>query len=97
MGELPPEKEQLTSDEVCCCGEGALHAGFTEIKSKVDGVYVVIKNVPALVCDKCDEAYITPEVSRQIDKIMDEFYSGKLRSKPLVVSEIAYTMASQQA
>jgi YgiT-type zinc finger domain-containing protein len=97
MGKLPPEKEQLKTDELCCCGEGVLHAGFTEITSKVDGVDVVIKNVPALVCDKCDEAYITPEVSHKIDKIMEEFYSGKLRSKPLVVSEVAYTLASQRA
>ncbi len=96
MGKLPPEKKQLKSDELCCCGEGVLHIGFTEMKSVVDGVDVVIKNAPALVCDKCDEAYITPEVSRKIDKIMGEFYSGKLRSKPLVVSEVAYTLASRK-
>jgi hypothetical protein len=50
---------------------------------------VVIKDVPALLCDCCDEAYITPEVSEKIDEIMEEFYAGKLLAKPLAAGVVA--------
>ena len=46
---------------------------------------LVIKDVPVLVCDCCDEAYIAPEVSEKIDEIREEFYAGRL----LATGEVA--------
>ncbi len=43
----------------------------------------MIKNVPALLCDLCGDAYFTPEVSREIDKIVKDFREGKLPAKPI--------------
>ena len=69
--------------DTCGCCKSKLHEGITEFVVKVKDEVVVIKDVPALVCDCCDEAYITPEVSEKIDEIMEEFYAGKLLAKPL--------------
>ena len=32
-----------------------------------------------LLCDLCDEAYLTPEVSREIDKIVKDFREGNVK------------------
>jgi len=31
---------------------------------------IVIKEIPAYICNQCKEAYFTPEISRKIDEIM---------------------------
>lgn len=38
---------------------------------------IVIRDVPALVCDCFDEAYYTAEVSRKIDAVMKDVHSGR--------------------
>ncbi len=51
---------------------------------------VVIKDVPALICDTCGEVEYTLEVSREIDVIMKEFFAGRLLAMPLAAGEIAF-------
>jgi YgiT-type zinc finger domain-containing protein len=75
-------------DNLCLCGRGKLHEGFTELKIRVKETLLVIKNVPARVCDLCDEAYISPETSRCIDEIMEKYRAGKLVVKPIPAGEI---------
>jgi hypothetical protein len=36
----------------------------------------------------CDEAYLTPDVSREIDKIVKDFREGKLLAKPIAAGEV---------
>ena len=74
-------------DDLCLCGRGKLHDGFTELKIKVQDTLLVVKNVPARVCDLCDEAYISPETSRQIDEIMQKYRAGRLVVKPIAAGE----------
>lgn len=81
------EKKELIPD-TCNCGRGKLRQGITEYVTKVNDGVVVIKNVPALLCDLCDEAYLTPEVSREIDKIVKDFREGKLLAKPIAAGEV---------
>lgn len=81
------EKKDLIPD-TCNCGRGRLRRGITEYVTKVNGGVVVIKNVPALVCDLCDEAYLSPEASREIDKIVKDFREGKLLAKPIAAGEV---------
>ncbi len=81
------EKKELIPD-ICNCGRGKLRHGITEYVTKVNDGVVVIKNVPALLCDLCDEAYLTPEVSREIDKIVKDFREGKLLAKPIAAGEV---------
>lgn len=75
-------------DDLCLCGRGKLHEGFTELRIKVQDILLVIKNVPARVCDLCDEAYISPETSMQIDEIMEKYRAGRLVVKPIPAGEI---------
>lgn len=75
-------------DDMCLCGRGKLHDGFTELKIRVEDTLLVIKNVPARVCDLCDEAYISLETSRQIDEIMEKYHAGKLVVKPIPAGEV---------
>lgn len=75
--------------DTCSFCKSKLHEGKKEFVVKVKNEVVVIKDVPALVCDRCDEAYITPEISEKIDEIMEEFYAGKLLAKPLAAGEVA--------
>ena len=75
--------------DTCGCCKGKLHEGFTEFIVKVKNEVIVIKDVPALVCDCCDEAYISPEISEKIDEVMEEFYAGMLLAKPLAAGEVA--------
>lgn len=75
-------------DDLCLCGRGRLHDGFTELKIRIENTLLVIKNVPARVCDLCDEAYISPETSTQIDTILEKYRAGRLEIKPIVAGEI---------
>ncbi len=75
-------------DDLCLCGRGRLHEGVTELKLRVQDRILVIKNVPARVCDLCDEAYISPETSKQIDELMKAYRAGRLAARPITASEI---------
>ena len=81
------EKKELIPN-TCSCGRGKLRHGTTEYITKVNRGVLVIKNVPALLCDLCDEAYFTPAVSREIDKIVKDFREGKLLAKPIAAGEV---------
>ena len=85
------EKRELIPD-VCNCGQGRLHRGVTEYVTKVECSVLVIKNVPALICDICGEAYLTPESSREIDKIVKDFREGRLLAKPIAAGEVDLKM-----
>jgi YgiT-type zinc finger domain-containing protein len=88
MDKSLPEEKRMIPDTCSFC-KGKLREGKKEFVVKVKNEVVVIKDVPALVCDCCDEAYITPEISEKIDEVMEEFYAGKLLAKPLAAGEVA--------
>ena len=75
-------------DDLCLCGRGKLHDGFTELRIRVEETLLVIKNVPARVCNLCDEAYISPDTSRQIDEVMEKYRACRLVAKPIPAGEI---------
>jgi YgiT-type zinc finger domain-containing protein len=75
-------------DDLCLCGRGKLHEGFTELRIRVEETLLVIKNVPARVCNLCDEAYISPDTSRQIDEVMEKYRACRLVAKPIPAGEI---------
>ena len=83
----------ISSDMCALCG-GKLHEGFTELVMKVGNEVVVIKSVPALVCNCCSEAYVTPEVSEKIDEVTQKFRAGKLLVRPLAAGEIELMMSA---
>jgi YgiT-type zinc finger domain-containing protein len=78
--------------ETCNCGSGRLHEGIIKYVAKVENEVIIIKNVPAWICDLCDEAYITPEVSKKIDEIMRAFQAGKLLARPIAAGQVELSM-----
>lgn len=85
------EKNELIPD-TCNCGRGRFHRGRTEYLTRVDDGVLLIKNVPAFICDICDEAYLTPEASREIDRIVKDFREGRLLAKPIAAGEVELKM-----
>ncbi len=72
----------------CSFCKGKLSNGKTEFIAKVGDVVISIKSVPAYVCENCGEAYFTPEISRKIDEIMEDFHEARLLAHPLAAGEV---------
>jgi YgiT-type zinc finger domain-containing protein len=48
------------------CKHGEAHAGRTNVVLQRGDTIVVIKDVPAEICDNCDEYYLSEEVTRRV-------------------------------
>ena len=80
----------MSSDTLdCCCGAGKMREGRHDFMARVGDEIVVVKDVPALICDTCGEVEYTLETSREIDAIMKDFFAGRLLAKPLAAGEDA--------
>ena len=75
--------------DCCNCAE-KMREGKHDFIARVENEIVVIKDVPALICDTCGKVEYTLEVSREIDVIMKDFFAGRLLAKPLAAGEIAF-------
>jgi YgiT-type zinc finger domain-containing protein len=62
--------------------------GRHDFRARVVDEIIVIKDVPALICDTCRKVEYMLEVSKEIDAIMKEFFAGRLLAKPLAAEEI---------
>ena len=82
------QEEAKMNSEGCCCGKGQLRPGSKDFVIKVGAEIIVIKAVPALICDVCEEAYFMPEISRKIDQVMKDFYAGRLQTRPVKAGEV---------
>ena len=51
------------------CKTGETHAGRTTINLTRADTLVVIKNVPADICDNCGEYYLSEEMTGQVLKL----------------------------
>lgn len=52
----------------CSFCKGKLIDGKTEFVAKIGNEILVVKNVSAMICNECGEAYYYPEESKKIDK-----------------------------
>lgn len=84
----------MTDSDICALCGGKLREGFTELVLKAGDVLAVIKSVPALVCNCCGEAYLTPYVSERVDQVMKEYQAGKLLARPMAAGEIELEMGA---
>lgn len=48
------------------CRNGNTAAGYTTVVLERDQTTLVIKNVPAEICDNCGEEYISADVNRKL-------------------------------
>jgi YgiT-type zinc finger domain-containing protein len=60
----------------CSLCKGKLHEGKTEFLAHAAGEVIVIKDIPAYVCDQCGEVYYTAEISRKIDGVMQSAHQN---------------------
>ena len=60
-------------DRCDLCG-GELKSGKTTLEIWRGEELLVIKGVPADVCQQCNEAYISAEVSERLDHFMGEYH-----------------------
>lgn len=49
------------------CGNGELVDGTTTFSADVEGTLLVVRNVPALVCDVCGEPFIDDAVAEELE------------------------------
>lgn len=72
----------------CSFCKGRLIKGETEFIVRVGSKLLVIRDIPAYVCEECGEAYYTPDISRKIDRIMKRFHESKLLVHPIAAGEL---------
>lgn len=77
--------------ERCTFCKGTLQEGKAEFMARVGDEIIVIRDVPAFICDRCGEAYYSAEVSQKIDAVMKDFHSGRLCCRPLAAGEVELT------
>lgn len=66
----------MEQDGCSSCG-GKLRKGNADFIVQVGNDIIVIKKVPALICEDCGYKYHTPDVSRKIDVVMKKYYESK--------------------
>jgi YgiT-type zinc finger domain-containing protein len=54
------------------CKHGETRNGTTTVTLERGGATIVIKSVPAQICDNCGEAYVDEAITRQLLGIADE-------------------------
>jgi YgiT-type zinc finger domain-containing protein len=73
----------------CSLCKGKLKKDMTEFMAQAAGEVIVIKDVPAYVCEQCGEAYYTVDTSRKIDRVMRDAHQKKLCMRPLPAGEVS--------
>ena len=51
------------------CKTGDIHPGLTVVNLNREGAAVIIKNVPAEVCDNCGEYYLSEDITQKVLEI----------------------------
>lgn len=87
MGEQSHTEADMIPDSCTFC-KGTLKEGKTEFMVRINHEIVVIKDIPAFICDQCNEAYFPPESSRKIDEILEKLRAGPVCGRPLAAIEV---------
>lgn len=66
------------------CGNKNLSLKKVEYIYKNNGEYIMIQNVPALVCDYCGEQYFEGEVLKKIEDMFFDIKNNKKVAKKLI-------------
>jgi len=64
--------EDLEGAPCMNCPEGEYQAGTTTRTLEQGDTILVVREVPALVCDLCGEAAFSPAVSKRLEELMEE-------------------------
>jgi YgiT-type zinc finger domain-containing protein len=65
------------------CGNEKFSEKKVEEVFNIDGKIYFIKNIQALVCDRCEEKYFTPDVHREIFKLINnqDLIKGRIETE----------------
>ena len=70
----------ISPERACgACGRGRRTPGTTTLTVTRDTIVLVYLNVPAEVCDVCDEELLAEETARAIERLTDEAIAGGVR------------------
>ncbi|OPY51830.1 MAG: hypothetical protein A4E49_02094 [Methanosaeta sp. PtaU1.Bin112] len=72
--------------ECCLCSVKMREGGYDFI-ARIGDEIIVIKDIPALICDTCEEVEYTLVVSREIDRIRKEFHAKRHQTGKAADSE----------
>ena len=64
------KEKPIGKDELCDFCGGKLSSKVTDIELKRRGRWVIIEDVPAEVCSRCGEKYLSAEVAEKIDRLL---------------------------
>lgn len=73
----------------CCRCSGKMREGRHDFIARIGDEIIVIKDVPALICDSCGEVEYGLEASREIERIREDLLAGRLGKRPQEAREIA--------
>jgi YgiT-type zinc finger domain-containing protein len=89
MDRLQNKEREIMKPDRCSFCKGKLINGKTEFIARVRDEILVVKNVSALICNECGEAYYSPDESRKIDKLMRKFHESNLLVHPIPAGELS--------
>lgn len=58
--------------ECVICKNGKTHQGTTTVTLEREGTIIVIKDVPAMICENCGEYYLDAKITKEILKRAEE-------------------------
>lgn len=71
-------REKNSKSKCPLCG-GQKKPGKTIYSVDLGFGVVVVRNVPATLCDQCGEEWISPEVASQLERLVEEARRKKLQ------------------
>ncbi len=58
------------------CKTGTTHTGKTNTLFEREGSFVIVKDIPALVCSQCGEAYFDEKTTRELYAKVNEILNN---------------------
>lgn len=77
-------REESLKSKCPLCG-GQKKPGKTIYSVDLGFGIVVVRNVPATLCDQCGEEWISPEVASQLERLVEEARRKKLQVEVVVL------------
>ena len=72
MGGGSVQDQETTGRSCVICKGGEVRAGHTSLTVERGRMTLVLKHIPALVCDHCGEAYLDEPTTSRIEQIAEQ-------------------------
>jgi len=67
----------------CVLCKGTMHNGTTHFPIDRDSQFLLVKNVPALICEQCGEMFIDDKVYQKIEEIVNSVQNSNVEIEVL--------------